>query len=197
MNLRPVAAATALLKPTKFIATSPGFVISLSGDRRRAGRKILDVKQNPRNPMLRRPRFTSIVPSETVIEILAGPDVAATRLLAPQSINIKHTESRAVVTEEMVGVTGFEPATSWSQTRRSTKLSYTPRFPWCLGDLSPRRPLDQAKLHPSDARDLARSRPQRIQNLGVRQHCRCVPQFAPLHFTVVLRARMSTPRKPK
>ena len=27
---------------------------------------------------------------------------------------------------EMVGATGFEPATSWSQTRRSTRLSYTP-----------------------------------------------------------------------
>jgi hypothetical protein len=26
-----------------------------------------------------------------------------------------------------IGVTGFEPATSWSQTTRSTKLSYTPR----------------------------------------------------------------------
>src|SRR5947208_16346589 len=26
----------------------------------------------------------------------------------------------------MVGVTGFEPATSWSRTKRSTKLSYTP-----------------------------------------------------------------------
>ena len=25
-----------------------------------------------------------------------------------------------------IGVTGFEPATSWSQTTRSTKLSYTP-----------------------------------------------------------------------
>ena len=32
----------------------------------------------------------------------------------------------------MVGVTGFEPATSWSQTRRSTKLSYTPQFPRAL-----------------------------------------------------------------
>ena len=28
--------------------------------------------------------------------------------------------------DELVGVTGFEPATSWSQTTRSTKLSYTP-----------------------------------------------------------------------
>jgi hypothetical protein len=26
----------------------------------------------------------------------------------------------------IVGVTGFEPATSWSRTKRSTKLSYTP-----------------------------------------------------------------------
>jgi hypothetical protein len=25
-----------------------------------------------------------------------------------------------------IGATGFEPATSWSQTKRSTKLSYTP-----------------------------------------------------------------------
>ena len=27
---------------------------------------------------------------------------------------------------KMVGVTGFEPATSWSRTKRSTKLSHTP-----------------------------------------------------------------------
>jgi hypothetical protein len=33
----------------------------------------------------------------------------------------------------VVGAIGFEPTTSWSQTRRSTKLSYTPmtaRPPW-------------------------------------------------------------------
>ena len=28
----------------------------------------------------------------------------------------------------MVGKTGFEPATSWSQTKRSTKLSYFPKY---------------------------------------------------------------------
>ena len=28
----------------------------------------------------------------------------------------------------MVGKTGFEPATSWSQTKRSTKLSYFPTY---------------------------------------------------------------------
>ncbi len=27
----------------------------------------------------------------------------------------------------MVGAIGFEPTTSWSQTRRSTRLSYTPK----------------------------------------------------------------------
>jgi hypothetical protein len=28
----------------------------------------------------------------------------------------------------MVGETGFEPATSWSQTRRATRLRYSPRL---------------------------------------------------------------------
>ena len=28
---------------------------------------------------------------------------------------------------QLVGVAGFEPAASWSQTKRSTKLSYTPK----------------------------------------------------------------------
>ena len=30
---------------------------------------------------------------------------------------------------KVVGAIGFEPTTSWSQTRRSTKLSYTPLLP--------------------------------------------------------------------
>ena len=30
--------------------------------------------------------------------------------------------------DKMVGVTGFEPATFWSQTRRATKLRHTPNF---------------------------------------------------------------------
>ena len=34
--------------------------------------------------------------------------------------------SRPVKKRRMVGATGFEPATSWSQTTRSTKLSYAP-----------------------------------------------------------------------
>lgn len=31
-----------------------------------------------------------------------------------------------VVAPKAIGVAGFEPATSWSQTRRTTKLCYTP-----------------------------------------------------------------------
>ena len=36
------------------------------------------------------------------------------------------SEDPAVSVVTPVGVTGFEPATSWSRTKRSTKLSYTP-----------------------------------------------------------------------
>lgn len=32
----------------------------------------------------------------------------------------------------MVGTTGFEPATSWPQTKCSTRLSYVPSAPLCL-----------------------------------------------------------------
>jgi hypothetical protein len=31
-----------------------------------------------------------------------------------------------MLVKSMVGVTGFEPATSWTRTTRSTSLSYTP-----------------------------------------------------------------------
>ncbi len=47
-----------------------------------------------------------------------------------------------------IGVTGFEPATSWSQTTRSTKLSYTP--PLC-GMLITHR----CSAHPENWRGLA------------------------------------------
>ena len=30
------------------------------------------------------------------------------------------------ISEEMVGETGIEPATSWSRTKRATKLRYSP-----------------------------------------------------------------------
>lgn len=36
--------------------------------------------------------------------------------------------------QNMVGMTGFEPAASWSQTKHSTKLSYIPIMMYLLGD---------------------------------------------------------------
>ena len=45
--------------------------------------------------------------------------------------NQKNKKTRAICAGHlflMVGVTGFEPATFWSQTRRATKLRYTPNF---------------------------------------------------------------------
>ncbi len=35
---------------------------------------------------------------------------------------------RTQIQEQVVGVTGLEPATFWSRTKRSTKLSYTPKW---------------------------------------------------------------------
>jgi hypothetical protein len=58
------------MRADEFIAVSSDFEISLSRHGRRAGRKILGVKQCPWNPVLSRFRFASIVPSETIIEIL-------------------------------------------------------------------------------------------------------------------------------
>ena len=37
-----------------------------------------------------------------------------------------HPKSQRVKNRGMVGATGFEPATSWSQTKCSTRLSYAP-----------------------------------------------------------------------
>ena len=46
-------------------------------------------------------------------------------------INLKVVDFKRVALvvtgiEEVVGATGFEPATSWSQTKCSTRLSYAP-----------------------------------------------------------------------
>ena len=44
-----------------------------------------------------------------------------------QPTTLRHHLYGPIITfQRMVGATGFEPATSWSQTMRSTKLSYAP-----------------------------------------------------------------------
>jgi len=41
-------------------------------------------------------------------------------------VNEKAPESSIDISRASIGLTGFEPATSWSRTKRSTKLSYSP-----------------------------------------------------------------------
>ena len=53
----------------------------------------------------------------------ALPDCATPRLLNPPIVSIDETN---VYNQREVGATGFEPATTWSQTRRATGLRYTP-----------------------------------------------------------------------
>jgi hypothetical protein len=98
---------------------------------------------------------------KSIGQIATRANVALTILLAAQNVTVEHTL-------ELVGARGFEPPTSWSQTTRSTKLSYAPKL-WidlsriasaCIRkgapDLSRRRPLYQAKLRPDIADDLSR-----------------------------------------
>src|SRR5207253_7001268 len=55
-----------------------------------------------------------------IIQIVAGSEVAPACFLAEQNVVVKHAATGNI------GARGFEPPTSWSQTTRSTKLSYAP-----------------------------------------------------------------------
>ena len=78
--------------------------------------------------------FGPALPERQPAVVVAATSSApfATPLLRPSSgassggmrTNPKTGASQRV---ELVGVTGFEPAASWSQTRRATRLRYTPR----------------------------------------------------------------------
>ncbi len=63
------------------------------------------------------------MPPNAVSQILARSHVASSGFLAAQDVTIKH--SLAIVVH--VGLVGFEPTASWSRTRRSTKLSHSPK----------------------------------------------------------------------
>ena len=66
--------------------------------------------------------------AQPIIQIFTRSHVTAMCFLALQNITVEHKSAL------MVGVTGFEPATSWSQTTRSTKLSYTPNCVMLITD---------------------------------------------------------------
>ena len=63
---------------------------------------------------------------------------------------------------KMVGAIGFEPTTSWSQTRRSTRLSYTPNDegPPLAVDLPCQRPSPFSAVSAPVSRSLAGPAPE-------------------------------------
>ena len=80
--------------------------------------------------------FPSYAPGATYVTAeLTGTDVgqrpsslghySRTRRFAP-CCSRTQVSSGKIEKEKMVGATGFEPATSWSQTKCSTRLSYAP-----------------------------------------------------------------------
>ncbi len=124
LNLRPVAAATALQLFFQLIPSSPSLVISLALRCTGTGVKAFTVEQQPRYSVFRRFRIASVMATNSLRQILAGTDVAPSGLLAQQHVTVKHS----AWSEVDVGARGFEPPTSWSQTTRSTKLSYAPNM---------------------------------------------------------------------
>ena len=105
----------------KFGTTSPSLEVKFTPDCLGAALEFLGVHERPWHPVLRRFRLASVMTPQAISKVRAGTDIAPSVFFAPQDVNVKHEAA-----ERVVGVTGFEPATSWSQTRRSTKLSYTP-----------------------------------------------------------------------
>ncbi len=57
----------------------------------------------------------------------------------------------------MVGKTGFEPATPWSQTKCSTKLSHFPKYGALEGIRTPDLLVRSQTLYPAELRAQARS----------------------------------------
>src|SRR5207302_8495510 len=79
------------------------------------------VENDPWNSVPGCGHISRVVTFNTTFRILTRPNVTSTCLQTSQNVTVEHVK--------LVGVTGFEPATSWSQTTRSTKLSYTPTKP--------------------------------------------------------------------
>ena len=80
------------------------------------------MEENPWRAVFGRFGIARVVAANSLRQILTRADVTAPSLLAAQHVTIKHSAP----IEINVGARGFEPPTSWSQTTRSTKLSYAP-----------------------------------------------------------------------
>jgi hypothetical protein len=123
LNPRPVAAATALRELIEIISASPALVISLALCRFCPSGKAFTMDENPWGSMFRRLGATSVMAANTLRQIRARTHIAASGFLAAQHVAMKHS---AIITD-FIGLVGFEPTASWSRTRRSTKLSHSPK----------------------------------------------------------------------
>ena len=107
LNLRPVAAATALQLFIQLIPSSPSLVISLALRRTGTSVKAFTLKQHPRYSVSRRFRIAGVMTTNSSGQILARTDVAPSGLLAQQHVTVKHS----AWSEIHVGARGFEPPT--------------------------------------------------------------------------------------
>ena len=73
--------------------------------------------------MSRRTRLSVI----TSFRMTIRPRIALFAAVGGQAAYASFFTMPAFLPSKVVGVKGFEPSTSWSQTRRSTRLSYTPK----------------------------------------------------------------------
>ena len=74
--------------------------------------------------MFGRLRLASIMASNAISQILTRANVAPPGFLAAQDVTIEHFSMSVI----HIGLVGFEPTASWSRTRRSTKLSHSPKW---------------------------------------------------------------------
>ena len=92
LNLRPVAAATALHECIEIVATASGFVIKLSLYRFTTGYETFAVNQDPGNAVLGCFHLTGIVTMKTAGKTFARANIAASIFLTSQNITVEHSD---------------------------------------------------------------------------------------------------------
>ena len=94
LNLRPVAAATALQQQlVQLIPTSTGLKIPFALSCTGTSVKAFAVQQHPRYSVFRRFRIAGIMATNSLGQVLGGADVAPAGLLALQHVTVKHSAS--------------------------------------------------------------------------------------------------------
>src|SRR5437667_155713 len=83
--------------------------------------------------MFGRLRHPSVVSVNTISLMLARPDITSVCPFTTLFRSMKHR----LCLDDFIGLVGFEPTASWTRTRRSTKLSHSPK----INELPDRRPL--------------------------------------------------------